>query len=350
MARLAGLFLGILGCLIFARVIFIIFFCTLHSSAFCQWNLEVSSRVEKDGKGLSGASVALYQGSTLIKETTSRSDGDFTMDVPANGEYLIEVSYQDCNKKKFLVSTRGVPAEVAADNFMPRYRIGGFTMNPPLYSIDYSALRQPLLKVVYFNSSGKFDHDAAYTERMLTSLGQIRDAEKALLDKHEKLVKEADNLLKKKNCEQARQTYQQAIALIPQSPYQDYPQAQLAKCDDCLKSKTAPAATPTPGPAHQAPLSKTQPNGSAPAATKSAVSKTVPVEQKKPNAAENTARSKAPEENKQKEVASRLKMQDAKKEKQPAKETKFQQEPAAPKTSGKKKGSSKARHSIPRTL
>jgi hypothetical protein len=218
------------------RTIFLILFLFSVNSLFSQWSLEVSSQVEKDGKGLGGATIGLYQGTKLLKEVTSQSNGDFTIEVPANGEFVIQVSYLDCNPKKFLVSTRGVPAEVAAENFMPSYRIGGFTMRPPLPTIDYSALQNPLLKIVYFASSGRFDHEDAYTEKMLGALSQIRDAEKALLEKQAAAVKEGDGALKKNECELAKTHYKKAIDLIPVSPYQDYSKTQLIKCDECINA------------------------------------------------------------------------------------------------------------------
>jgi hypothetical protein len=202
-----------------------------------QFSLSISSQVEQDGKGLGGASISLYQGSKLMGQTISEPDGDFTIEVPANGEFIIQVSYADCNTKKFYVSTRGVPPEVASDNFTPGYRIGGFTMKKPLYSIDYSALKNPLLKILYFPDQGKFDHDDPHTGMMLKSLERIRDAEKALIEKQLAAVKEGDAALKKKDCALAKTCYEKAVSIIPQMPYEEYPKAQISKCDNCMAEK-----------------------------------------------------------------------------------------------------------------
>src|SRR4051812_48458612 len=88
------------------------------SNAFAQaWNLELSSTVElrtlrlsniaeQYDKSLGGATISLYQGSAIVKQVYSDANGDFKIDVPPNGDYILVVSYQDCNPKKFLVSTK----------------------------------------------------------------------------------------------------------------------------------------------------------------------------------------------------------------------------------------------------
>lgn len=201
------------------------------------WNLRLSSRVEKEGKALPGAVIRLYQGSKLVNQLMSGSDGDFEIDVPPNGDFMLQVSYGDCNAKKFQISTRGVPEEITADRFRPSFEIGGVTMAKPLYSIDYSLLDQPLVKVAYMEADRKFDHDERHTEQMLQGLSRIREAEKALIRKQQETCKAGDEALKKKDCELAKQQYEQAISMLPQEPYDQYPKEQLKKVNDCFGKK-----------------------------------------------------------------------------------------------------------------
>jgi len=213
------------------------FFLLFISQSFAQWSLVISSKVERDDKGLGGAKISLIQGSKIVKEITSNNDGSFSIEVPPNGEFVIEVTYPGCNAKKFQVFTRGVPNDVATDRFNPKYKIGGFTMKPPLYSIDYSALKNPMVKIVYFPEQGKFDHESGHTEVMLNALGKIRDAENQLLEKQAAAVKTGDAALKKNDCETAKTQYELAVSLIPQAPHEDYSKAQLIKCNNCLQAK-----------------------------------------------------------------------------------------------------------------
>ena len=87
-----------------------------HSALRAQqdWHLEVSSSVElrtlkltnkaeKDSRPLAGATIALYQGTKLVKQVLTDGNGDFSMAIPPNGEYVLIVSYKDCNAKKFQI-------------------------------------------------------------------------------------------------------------------------------------------------------------------------------------------------------------------------------------------------------
>jgi hypothetical protein len=88
---------------------FVLIFNLLISSLICQeWVLKFSSTVEKDGKLLAGANISLFKGSSKVSEVSSDGKGDFVMDVPANGDYMLVVSYPGCNAKKFQISTLGL--------------------------------------------------------------------------------------------------------------------------------------------------------------------------------------------------------------------------------------------------
>ncbi len=165
----------------------------LHPPLYQQaWTLRLISSVEKDGKGLGGASIKLFQGAKLVSQSLSGADGDFTLEIPPNGDFMLVVSYGDCNTKKFQVSTLGVPAEIGDDRFRPSFEIGGVTMAKPLYSIDYSALNSPLVKIAFMPDIKKFDHDENHTTQMLAALGKIREAEKALIQKQQETCEAGD--------------------------------------------------------------------------------------------------------------------------------------------------------------
>ncbi|HQQ95008.1 MAG TPA: hypothetical protein PLQ93_10675, partial [Bacteroidia bacterium] len=201
------------------------------------WTLKLMSRVEKEGKALSGASLKLYQGSKLLNQSLTGPDGDFKLEIPANGDFVLLISYPNCNTKKIQVSTLGVPPEISNERYRPSFEIGGVTMSPPLPGIDYSALNQPVVKVGFDPSSKKFDHDEGHTEQMLAALSKIREAEKALIEKQQEACKAGDDALKKKDCDLAKQQYDKAVALIPLSPYEVYPREQLLKVNQCFSAK-----------------------------------------------------------------------------------------------------------------
>ena len=55
-----------------------------------EWTLKFSSVVEKDGKGLSGATIAVYKGSAIVNQVQSAGRGDFEINIPANGDFMVE--------------------------------------------------------------------------------------------------------------------------------------------------------------------------------------------------------------------------------------------------------------------
>ena len=142
-------------------------FLLITSVIFAQttWNLRLKStvelrtfiltnKVEVSEIKLAGANITLYKGSTVIAQIQSDGNGDFIIEVPANGDYLIVVAYAGCNSKRFAVSTMGVPENIANDKYSPSFGIEGVVMAKGFPGIDYSILQQPLAKVA-FTDKGK---------------------------------------------------------------------------------------------------------------------------------------------------------------------------------------------------
>lgn len=228
---------------------YFIFYCLfifVLTASSQNWSVKISSNVElrtwklttkadKEEKALLGASITLYQGAKIISQNTSDSNGDFSVNVPGNGEYVLTVSYPGCNSKKFSIITTGVPQDIQDDiNFKPSFSIGGFVMAKPFPGIDYSGLQQTLVKVVYEPKIKNFDDDEPYTDAGLGIVMKIADAENTLINNFCNTNKAGDAALVKPDCPLAKMLYEKAIAMIPG---EQYPVVQLAKVGDCLKAK-----------------------------------------------------------------------------------------------------------------
>lgn len=197
------------------------------------WKL--STKAEKTEEPLMGATIVLLKGSTVVHKSATNINGDFEVLVPMDGEFILEVSYKDCNTKRFYVSTLGVPDEVKKEGyFKPTFSIGGFVMAKPFPGIDYSGLQQPLVKVTYSAKIKNFDDDAVYTDVGLGIVSKIADAENILIEKFCSTNRAGDAALAKPDCPLAKKLYNEAIALIPG---EQYPVVQLAKVGDCLKAQ-----------------------------------------------------------------------------------------------------------------
>jgi hypothetical protein len=221
--------------------LFLLFSISIHSQ---NWTLELKSYVEyrtwslttkavSKETALQGATIKLFQGSTLVSQVTSDADGEFTLLVPPNGEFIGEVSFPGCNAKRFSVSTTGVPEKVGDNDYKPTFAIkGGFVMVKPYPSIDYSNLEKSLIRVSYLPSLKNFDNEEAATQTGLGLVGQVYDAENILFERFCAKNREGDAALKIPDCPLARKLYNEAIAIIPN---EEYPVEQLKKVGACLK-------------------------------------------------------------------------------------------------------------------
>ncbi len=223
---------------------FLLFF---SFSTFAQnWQLKLSSNVylrtwdlttkaEKKETLIGGALVTLYQNGKQVAQTTSGSNGEFSINVPPNGDYYLTVSYSGCNTKRMGVNTQYVPDNISNSNFMPTFKItGGFIMVKPYPGINYSELNQDLIRVEFISSKKAFDDTDSGTEKGLGIVSKIYSAEDDLFKRFCATNKEGDDALAKPNCPLAKQLYEKAIAMISG---EQYPVVQLAKVGLCLKDK-----------------------------------------------------------------------------------------------------------------
>jgi hypothetical protein len=216
-----------------------------------EWKLKLSSNVEirtwkltstyeKEERSLQGAKIVLTKAGSVVAETTSDGNGDFSIMVPPNGDFILTVSFGGCNTKRFSVNTTGVPDNFNSDNnWKPTFSIGGFIMARAYPGIDYSGLEQPLLKVEWKAKKKVFDNDDLVTGNGISTVTKIYESEMALIQKFCGLNKQGDVALAKPDCPLAKKLYQDAMTLIS---FETYPVTQLQKVGDCLKNQNEAAA------------------------------------------------------------------------------------------------------------
>ncbi len=219
----------------------LVLFFSLTISA--QWSLSIKSRVELRTfkltnkaevieQGLTGATISLYAGSKIISQVQSDGGGDFEIFAPANGEYILTVSYANSPTKKFQVNTFNVPENIVRDNYKPAFAIEGVVMAKPFKAIDYSVLQQTLVKINYHDKGKRFDDEQEYTTQMLNQIGVYRQAETVLIEQFTSTNAKGDEALKKGDCPLAKMLYEKAMTIIPG---EFYPVQQLELVGKCLK-------------------------------------------------------------------------------------------------------------------
>lgn len=218
-------------------------FALICFTSFSQnWSLKLTSNVElrswrlttradKTQKSAQGATIVLLNDTNVITETTSDAEGNFTIEIPGNGDYNLTVSYPGCNTKRFYVSTKGVPDELGKTKYEPSVSIGGFLMSKPIHGVDYIGLNQPLVKVEY-KSDQSFNKDEAVTSNGIKIVSKIVDDEKAIIEKFCTANKMGDDALNNKNYKLAKSYYEKALEIIPK---EEYPTERLKKAEDGIK-------------------------------------------------------------------------------------------------------------------
>ncbi len=223
----------------------VLFFVSI-SAAMCaqNWQLKLSSNVylrtwklttkaDQEENEIGGATIALFQNGKQITQTSSDGSGAFTIMIPANGEFYLIVSYPGCNTKRMSINTQNVPDKISNDNFNPTFKItGGFIMVKPYPGIDYSELKEDLIRVEYMPKKRAFDDTEEGTQRGLSIVGRVYSAEDALFSRFCSTNKAGDVALAVPDCPLAKKLYNEAIAMIPG---ESYPVVQLAKVGQCLK-------------------------------------------------------------------------------------------------------------------
>ncbi len=102
----------------------------------------------------------------------------------------------------------------------------------PCEGVDYSPLQKPV-DIIKFNPRQRdFESDKKYVENRLPELEEIYvKSANCLADKYDRLIKQADRQFSQKTYTEARNTYQQALDIMPK---QAYPKKKIAEIDALL--------------------------------------------------------------------------------------------------------------------
>ena len=207
------------------------------------WNLKLKSTVELRTWKLTnkaqekldllpGATISLLKNGQVAQKVSTDANGVFSIDVPPNGDYILEVSYPGCNSKRFSISTYNVTENIFSEKYNPSFSIGGFVMAKPFQGIDYSGLSKPLVHIMYDAKLKNFNKDDGITNNGLNTVSNIAQKEDELVQKFCNYNQLGNNALAKLDCPLAKQMYQEAMQIISNEAY---PQEQLLKTDICFK-------------------------------------------------------------------------------------------------------------------
>ena len=178
----------------------------------------VEGKIEDDEGAVNGAQIIVVQGGKTILNISTGADGKYAFQLPLGNDYVVSVTRAGYITKKFAVSTRGVPPEIA------QYKFKGFQASPSIWpkvdGVDYSALNQPASKFFYDPNKQDFTNDKAYQEQMAGLVANIREQEETIkkgkkdADKnYQAAISAGDKSFGKKDYQAALSSYNQALSL-----------------------------------------------------------------------------------------------------------------------------------------
>lgn len=210
------------------------------------WTWNLSTQIEKNVTPLEKASIKLIKSGVVVKEIRSALDGSFSIQIPANGIYELLVSYPKCNPKKIIISTQGVPKDVSESDFKPVYPMKGVIMAKPIPGVDYSLLKEDLIKIKYFEKGSVFDKDDANAELIFEKLAELRQKEDDIMNLFCKLNRDGDAAMAIPDCPLAKSLYEKALKTIPNEWYPLQQLKKIGACGIAAPSKTNTAKTDAP--------------------------------------------------------------------------------------------------------
>ncbi len=180
-------------------------------------NWQLTSKAMKSEAFLSGALIKLYKGDKMIYGVSSDADGDFEIEIPRDGEFVLLVEYQGREPKKFAVNTKTTPPNRDEHNFKPTVDIIGILMAKPKKGMENIGINQPTI-----SSGNKNEH-------LRTT---IYDGDYKLIQKFCTANKLGDMALENKNYSLAKTFYLMAMDMLES---EDYPKTQLKKAEEGIR-------------------------------------------------------------------------------------------------------------------
>ncbi len=197
----------------------------LKAYAQPKWKLNVTGKVEENGKAIDGVSIKISKSGAEPITVYSSGNGKFSFTLEPNGYYTVRVTKSGGYITKIITfDTKNVPSDEDE-----RSQPMGFYMEVSLFKeykgMDLSLLKDPIGKVSYVLSARRFDYDAAYTKSILSRLTQMMteleaqlkaEAEAAAQEAKKKAefdaaIQKGDNALSLKKFDDAIKSYNDAL-------------------------------------------------------------------------------------------------------------------------------------------
>lgn len=198
----------------------------LNSKALIRkWTL--SSKAYRQEESLSGATIELLEGTKPISKTTSDNEGNFTLDLPSIGNYMIIISKPGFNTRKFSINCNSIIIKNGESDFIPSINITGFIGDKTIKDVGDIGLNQPTVQLVD-NKNEIIKYGG------LNFPVNVNDGEIRIIQKFCTCNRLGDIAMQNKNFALAKTYYQMASTIMEK---EEYPKEQLIRAEDGLKAQ-----------------------------------------------------------------------------------------------------------------
>lgn len=186
---------------------------------------------------LSGALVQVTQNAFLYNALTANQQGEYKINLPAEGEYEVTISKPGYVQKKYTVNTGGIPQEKIAT--LPVYTADIVLFNY-YEGVDYSLFDNPINKYSYNPTNNNIDYNEKYLKEMREAMREVKKAEREAI----KLAREKE-LADRKLASQSKVGYiaqRKASPAVVKTEIQKPVEQKTEVAPAILITKTSPSA------------------------------------------------------------------------------------------------------------
>lgn len=198
----------------------------LNSKAVIRkWSL--SSKAYRLEEALNGAIIELFEGDKQLATTTSDAEGNFTLNLPSTGNYLMVIRKSGYNTRKFSINCNSIIIKNGESNFIPSVNMTGFIGDKSIKDVGDMSLSHPSVQMMD-------DKNEIIKYGGLNFPVNVNDGEVRLIQKFCTCNKLGDLAMQNKNYALAKKYYQMARMIMDK---EEYPIEQLKRAEDGLKEQ-----------------------------------------------------------------------------------------------------------------
>ena len=200
-------------------ILFVFLLSSLIGLGQANMDIDISTKDYTSGKKLSGVSIDVYDGASIIKNMVTPSNGNVRFTIPAGKIYKIEFSKAGKVTRYVNINGKGVDAELlqGGNSVKAKLEVSLFDEVP---TIDYSYVeKNPFTEFYFDGTSTEMQYDKVIAEKMAKKIAAlVEQSEKAANDveaKYQEAMAKAAEWENKKMYKEALTKYEDALLIKP---------------------------------------------------------------------------------------------------------------------------------------